>query len=157
MLYVTLKLKFKRGIMKAKTEPLEKKWGERCMLMGWTAIPTSLLFLQAELSITPLGFNILINLVSHWWETNEHPYPSQESLAKRMGVSKRSIQREITNLVELGLVTKKANKAGSSKYKGRNTYELTGLVESLNEKAPEKISSMQRHKKTTEQQDNSGE
>ena len=143
--------------MKAKTEPLEKKWGERSMLMGWTAIPTSFLFLQAELSITPLGFNILINLVSHWWETKEHPYPSQESLAKRMGVSKRSIQREVTNLVELGLITKQANKASSAKSKGRNTYDLTGLVERLNEMAPEKITSMQRHKKAPEQPDESGE
>ncbi|MBJ3736184.1 helix-turn-helix domain-containing protein, partial [Salmonella enterica subsp. enterica serovar Derby] len=102
-------------------------------------------------------FNILINLVSHWWETKEHPYPSQESLAKRMGVSKRSIQREVTNLVELGLITKQANKASSAKYKGRNTYDLTGLVERLNEMAPEKITSMQRHKKAPEQPDESGE
>ncbi|MBJ5579807.1 helix-turn-helix domain-containing protein, partial [Salmonella enterica subsp. enterica serovar Derby] len=121
------------------------------------AIPTSFLFLQAELSITPLVFNILINLVSRWWETKEHPYPSQESLAKRMGVSKRSIQREVTNLVELGLITKQANKASSAKYKGRNTYDLTGLVERLNEMAPEKITSMQRHKKAPEQPDESGE
>ncbi|MBJ3362652.1 helix-turn-helix domain-containing protein, partial [Salmonella enterica subsp. enterica serovar Agona] len=116
-----------------------------------------ILFLHAELSITPLGFNILISLVSHWWETKEHPSPSQQSFAKRMGVSKRSIQREVTNLVELGLITKQANKASSAKYKGRNTYDLTGLVERLNEMAPEKITSMQRHKKAPEQPDESGE
>jgi predicted transcriptional regulator len=139
--------------MKAKTEPLEKKWGERSMLMGWTAIPTSLLFLQAELSISPLGFNLLMNLVSHWWETTEHPYPSQESMAKRMGVSKRSIQREITTLVELGLLDKQPNKAGNKKFKGRNTYDLSKLVQVLNEKTPDKISSFKRYKKNGESLD----
>ena len=139
--------------MKAKTEPLEKKWGERSMLMGWTAIPTSLLFLQAELSISPLGFNLLMNLVSHWLETTEHPYPSQESMAKRMGVSKRSIQREITTLVELGLLDKQPNKAGNKKFKGRNTYDLSKLVQVLNEKTPDKISSFKRYKKNGESLD----
>ncbi|WP_071448182.1 helix-turn-helix domain-containing protein [Escherichia coli] len=139
--------------MKAKTEPLEKKWGERSMLMGWTAIPTSLLFLQAELSISPLGFNLLMNLISHWWETTEHPYPSQESMAKRMGVSKRSIQREITTLVELGLLDKQPNKAGSKKFKGRNTYDLSKLVQENKEKTPDKISSFKRYKKNGESLD----
>lgn len=139
-----------RTDMKAKTEPLERKWGEKSMLMGWTAIPTSLLFLQAELSISPLGFNLLVNLVSHWWETTELPYPSQESMAKRMGVSKRSIQREISTLIELGLLEKHPNKAGNKKFKGRNSYDLSNLVKILNEKTPEKINNLKRYKNNGE-------
>ncbi|WP_181387934.1 helix-turn-helix domain-containing protein, partial [Escherichia coli] len=91
--------------------------------------------------------------ISHWWETTEHPYPSQESMAKRMGVSKRSIQREITTLVELGLLDKQPNKAGSKKFKGRNTYDLSKLVQVLNEKTPDKISSFKRYKKNGESLD----
>ncbi|MDU4222214.1 MAG: helix-turn-helix domain-containing protein [Clostridium perfringens] len=136
--------------MRTKSEPLEKKWGENSMVMGWTAIPTSMLFLQAELSITPLGFNILINLISHWWESDEHPYPSQESLAKRMGVSKRSIQREISSLIEKNLLEKTATKSSNKKYKGRNTYDLSKMVRALNEKTPEKVRNMQRNRIKTE-------
>lgn len=136
--------------MDKKYEPLEKKWGEQSMLMGWTAIPTSLLFLQADLSITPMGMNILLNLISHWWESDEYPYPSQESLAKRMGVSKRSIQREIVNLTKYGIIEKTSNKAGSVKYKGRNTYNLTKLVNLLSELTPEKVSILKKRKKNKE-------
>jgi DNA replication protein DnaD len=134
--------------MKKNTETLESKWGEKSLIMGWTAIPTLLLFLQAELSISPLGFNILINLISHWWESEEHPFPSQESLANRMGVSKRSVQREISNLVEKGLLEKKQNKPSHSKYKGRNTYNLSGLVKMLNDLALERVNNNQKNRTT---------
>ncbi len=118
-----------------KKEKLEDKWGSSSMIMGWTAIPTSLLFLQSELSITPIGLNVLLNLISHWWDSDERPYPSQESLAKRMGVSKRTIQREVTNLIANGLIEKQPTKASDRKYKGRNTYDLTNLVRLLNEES----------------------
>lgn len=132
--------------MKKSAETLEEKWGENCLFMGWTAIPTLLLFLQSELSITPLGFNILINLISHWWESEEHPFPSQESLANRMGVSKRSVQREISNLVEKGLIEKTPNKPSHTKYKGRNTYNLSNLVKILNDLALKRVNNMQKNK-----------
>ena len=45
-----------------------------------------------------LGLNIIINLLSYWWYSDRSPYPSQETLANRIGVSKRSIQREIKKL-----------------------------------------------------------
>jgi predicted transcriptional regulator len=120
-----------------KRETLEEKWGNDSMSMGWTAIPTLLLFLQSDLKISPLGLNIILNLVSHWWDSEENPYPSQESLAKRMGVSKRSVQREVANLVSLGLIEKRSTKASDNKYKGRNTYDLTNLVKILNDKKQE--------------------
>ena len=132
--------------MTQRKEALQEKWGEQALLMGWAAIPTTLLFLQGQLRITPLGLNILLNLVAHWWERSEHPFPSQESLAVRMGVSKRSIQREIARLCSLGLLEKTASPVRHPQYKGRNTYDLTPLVAVLNREAPGLVESMQRRR-----------
>ncbi|MEM7889356.1 helix-turn-helix domain-containing protein [Morganella morganii] len=121
--------------MEIKKEKLEDKWGKSSLTMGWVAIPTSLLFLQSELSISPLGMNIILNLVSHWWSSEDHPYPSQESLAKRIGVSKRSVQREMANLITLGIIIKTTTKVADRRYKGRNIYDLSPLVDVLNNKS----------------------
>jgi predicted transcriptional regulator len=132
--------------MSDKKDDLVEKWGEGSLGMGFTAIPTTLLFLQKQLGITPLGMNILLNLISHWWDVSEHPYPAQDALAARMGVSKRSIQREIASLVELGLIKKSSSAARHPKYKGRNAYDLAPLVKSINEYTPSLIASMKQRR-----------
>lgn len=128
--------------MTQRKDALHEKWGENALLMGWAAIPTTLLFLQEKLKITPLGMNILLNLVAHWWDRSEKPFPSQEALASRMGVSKRSIQREIARLCGLGLLEKASSSVRHPQYKGRNTYDLTPLVTLLNQEAPHLVESM---------------
>ncbi|MBF0752622.1 MULTISPECIES: helix-turn-helix domain-containing protein [unclassified Pasteurella] len=115
-------------------ESLEKKWGEANLDDGWAAIPIGLLKKQSELAISPLGLNIIINLLSYWWYRDRAPYPSQETLANRIGVSKRSIQREIKNLTRLGIIDKSSTARSDKKYKGRNVYELEKLVNLLNGK-----------------------
>lgn len=132
--------------MAQRKEALREKWGDNALLMGWAAIPTTLLFLQARLKITPLGLNILLNLVAHWWERTEHPFPSQEVLASRMGVSKRSIQREVARLCSMGLLEKSPSSVRHPQYRGRNTYDLTPLVAALNQEAPDLVESMQRRR-----------
>jgi len=130
---------------------LVQKWGEPSLGMGWTAIPTTLIFLQNQLGITPLGMNILLNLVAHWWDANEKPYPAQESLATRIGVSKRSIQREMGTLIERGLLSKKQSSTNHPKYHGRNSYDLSPLVKKLEEFSPSLVKTMK--KKKTESSD----
>lgn len=133
--------------MDEKSIKMIDKWGAESLGMGWTAIPTTLIFLQSQLQITPLGLNILLNLVAHWWDANEKPYPAQESLASRMGVSKRSVQRELNSLIGLGLISKKQSSKNHPKYRGRNSYDLTPLVKILNEFSPSLVAAM-KNKKT---------
>lgn len=132
--------------MERKPEKISEKWGEPALGMGWTAIPTTLLFLQSHLGITPLGMNIILNLVAHWWDTKEKPYPAQEAIAARIGVSKRSIQREMKTLIELGLLSKKPSLASHPKYRGRNAYDLSPLVTLLEELSPPLVASMKKRK-----------
>lgn len=115
----------------------EEKWGDGALVMGWTGIPTSLFFLQGTLSLSPLAFNVLINLIAHWWKLGEWPHPSQELISKRMNLSVRTIQRGIAELEDAGIVLKQRTSQDHPKYKGRNIYNLTPLVELLNNFTPD--------------------
>ncbi|MEX6212065.1 helix-turn-helix domain-containing protein [Providencia huaxiensis] len=86
-----------------KKELLVDKWSDNSLIMGWTAIPNALFFMQRPLELSPINFNVLLNLFSHWWETGAWPYPSQKGLASRMGVSVRTVQRSLDELVEKNL------------------------------------------------------
>ena len=81
----------------------ENRWGKNALAMGWTAIPASLFFLQGTLAISPVAFNVLMNLLTHWWKAYEWPHPSQESIAMRMSVSVRTVQRGLYELENKGL------------------------------------------------------
>ncbi|WP_454805713.1 helix-turn-helix domain-containing protein [Klebsiella pneumoniae] len=110
-------------------QTLESKWGKEALSMGWSAIPTSLFFLQGALNMTPTTFNVLLHLIIHWWKPYDWPHPSQESIAVRMGVSSRTVQRSLQEKIR----TSKDN----PKYKGRNIYDMSLLVKSLNILTPD--------------------
>lgn len=115
----------------------EDKWGKSALSMGWTGIPTSLFFLQGTLSISPIAFNVLLHLLAHWWKPYQWPHPSQESIAKRMSVSVRTVQRGLNELENMGLLTKIKTNRDHPKFRGRNIYDLSKLVDSLNELTPD--------------------
>ena len=52
-----------------KSSSLNEKWGDEALIMGWTAIPSSLLMLQKTLGINSVALNVLLNLTASWWET----------------------------------------------------------------------------------------
>jgi predicted transcriptional regulator len=106
---------------------LEAKWGLGALSLGWTPVPTALLFLQADLGLNPVDMNILINLLSHWWRASDKIYPSQDAIAKRIGVSKRTVQRSIDKMELLKIIEVQMTKR-SSQYKGRNIYNLKPLA-----------------------------
>lgn len=114
---------------------LNDKWGKEALSLGWVAVPTSLLFLQSQLGISPTGLNVLMQLIMHWWGSEGRPHPSQEAMAERMGVSPRTVQREIAALVAMGLLRKKHTPVHHPTYRGRNLYDLSPLVAKLNEHA----------------------
>lgn len=114
----------------------ESRWGAVALSMGWTAIPSSLFFLQGTLSISPIAFNVLMNLLTHWWRASEWPHPSQESIALRMSVSIRTVQRALGELEKKGLMVKLKTSKEHPRYKGRNIYDLSPLIEALNVLTP---------------------
>lgn len=109
-----------------------EKWGDKTSDYGWVAIPSILFFYQKELDINPTEMNVLTNLLLHWWESDKKPYPSQSSIARRMGVSTRTVQRALDSLDEKKIIAKTRTSIHSPVYKGRNIYDLAPLVKILN-------------------------
>lgn len=116
---------------------LETKWGEDSLTMGWTSIPSSLLFLQSTLLISPNAMNVLLHLVMHWWDVNKNPHPSQKSISGRMGVSVRTVQRALYELEENHIINKQTTRKEHPIYRGRNVYDLSPLVNLLQELTPD--------------------
>ena len=106
---------------------LEEKWGKKNLEMGWTAIPTALCLLQSELKLSSIQFNVLLNIILHWWG-NDWPHPSHKSIAHRIGVSPKTVQRAILSIEEMGLIKKQRTSRENRKYNGRNVYDLTPLI-----------------------------
>lgn len=101
---------------------LEEKWGEKNLEMGWTAIPTALFLLQSELKLSSIQFNVLLNIILHWWG-RDWPHPSQKSIAHRIGVSPKTVQRAILSIEEMGLIKNKEHQE-----KTENTMVETFMI-----------------------------
>lgn len=131
----------------AKSSSLEDKWGKKSLVFGWTGLPISLLLNQKKLGLTPLGLNVLLHLVSQWWTKEQHPYPSQASIAEKVGVSTRTVQREITQMKKKGLLRIKRTLVHDEKYLGRNVYDLSPLAEKLQKLSEELLTEQDIKKK----------
>ncbi|WP_180023074.1 helix-turn-helix domain-containing protein [Acinetobacter sp. YH16044] len=112
------------------------KWGETTSQLGFVSVPTALLFAQADLEINALEMNILLNLLMHWWNKDQYPYPSQKAIAFRVGVSSRTVQRVLKELEEKGLINREMSSRTHKVFRGRNIYNLEPLIDALNTLTP---------------------
>src|SRR5437016_5336418 len=77
---------------------------------GWTATPYVLLLNQKRLALTSEEMNVVINLLAHWHARDRMPFPRTKTIAARMGVSERSVQRVMRRLLERRLIAKEHRK-----------------------------------------------
>jgi hypothetical protein len=103
------------------------KWGQAANA-GFQLLPDVLLKNQSVLGLTAIELVVLINLTMHWWYPTQKPFPRSTTIAERMGVDVRSIQRALSRLSQLGLIERKKVKteAGES-----TVIDLDGLVKQL--------------------------
>lgn len=107
---------------------LTEKWGDAA-LAGWMAVPDVLLKNQHRLGLQPTELLVLINILSFWWYAEGLPYPRITTLAKRMGVTPRTVQRSLQKLIEKGLIEKKPD-VGQDGVE-REVLDPSGLVDRL--------------------------
>lgn len=116
---------------------VSKKWGDKVADRGFSQVPNYLLllnqFLDPDNRLTPLELLLLIELSGAWWKKDEQPFPSMRTLAIRCGTSERQVLRAISHLEELDFI--KRVKRRSKGVIASNSYDLTPLVEMLNEVA----------------------
>ena len=121
---------------KSATKASEEKWGAAVIKLGFCLVPSLLLRAQQRLKLNPTQLAVLMQLGDYWWDPARKPYPSKKTLAQRLGLSARQVQRHIADLEQAGLVTR-IERRGSDGGKLTNTYDLSGLVGRLQELEPE--------------------
>ena len=91
---------------------------------GYQAVPNMLLFHQSEIGLRSEDLNVLLNITAHWFFRERLPFPRSRTIAKRMGVSERTVQRSLSRLREQGLILK-------TSFEGREAYDVTPLLNKL--------------------------
>lgn len=123
----------------------EKKWGKMVMKVGFNIIPSLLLRAQQRLGLSSQQLVVLLHLSDFWWEYDRKPWPSVNTLAERMGLKRRQVQRITADLEKAGLI-QRIGRTATHKGKLSNAYDLSGLVKKLDELAPEFIEADNRAK-----------
>lgn len=119
-----------------KAHSAERIWGKAVVSHGYSGVPNILIRSQARLGLSPLQFNILIQLLEYWHDPGRPPFPSKEELAGRMGVKAKTVQTNIRALEKAGLVKREYRKTSSGDWNS-NIYHLDGLVARVQALEPE--------------------
>ena len=95
---------------------------------GFVAVPVALLRLQTKLNLTATDMVVLFNLLAHWWDPARAVFPRSTTIATRMGVAKRTVQRSTQKMVKAGLIDREFLDYGEGK---RRTFQFTPLAARL--------------------------
>lgn len=123
------------GIGKPKKSGKEK-WSAAIMARGYSTLPSILFWGQGRLGLSPDEFNVLLQLISHWWTADQDPHPAKKTIAMRMGKSERMVQRHLTSLETKGFI-RRVERFKLHQGQDSNGYDLDGLLAKLEEIAPE--------------------
>ena len=113
-----------------KRYPLREKWGDS-LRQGFVVVPWVMLSRQRELGLASLELVVLMHLISSWWEANNAPYPSSQTIAKRMAVSARTVQRHLKSLETKGFLVKQPSALANNGTSMVTRYNLTPLAQKL--------------------------
>lgn len=112
----------------AKTQAIEQRWTKPLADAGWTALPNIILERQRDLGLEPIDVNVLLQIAQYWWEPGTPAHPSIGRVAKAIGIDRRTVQRRLRRMEDLGLVESHARHYAQG---GRrtNAYTFDGLIE----------------------------
>jgi predicted transcriptional regulator len=114
----------------------ERIWGKAVIQHGYAGIPSVLIQAQSRLGISPLQMNIIIQLLDYWRDHDRRPFPSKKDLARRIGVTDKTIQNNIRALERAGLIRRELRRAAAGDWNS-NIYHLDGLVERIQKIEPD--------------------
>ncbi len=129
-------------VISLKTKPVAPdrafamRWGAKVTDHGYSKVPHMFFALQAELGLTSPQAMVLLHLLDHWWHSSSGlPWPAKKTLANRMSVTERQIQRILADLENEGLISRQARFYSSGGQKS-NAYDLGGLIKRLKKLEP---------------------
>ena len=123
----------------------EEKWSKPLMAAGWNALPSIIIEKQQALGLDAIDMNIILHLSHYWWTADTLPFPSVGTIAKAIGVTPRTVQKRITGLQAIGLLTRierRKTRFGSD----TNLYSFDGLIAAAQPFAAEKVAERERRK-----------
>jgi len=124
---------------------LEDKWGKAVISTGYTVLPTIVLRYQQRLGLKPLEINILLHLLSYWWQKDNLPHPGKSSLALAVGVVPSTVRRCLKRLENAGYIQRiprHTSRLGSR----TNEYDFSGLIKALEPLAAEEAAEIAKRK-----------
>lgn len=124
---------------------MHEKWGKSVIDLGFCVVPSILIEGQHKLGLNSQQATILMHLISYWWEKDKQPHPAMQTIANRMDISKRQLQRYMTELENTGFI-KRISRENENKGKLTNEFDLSGLVKKLQEIAPDFKSAREKSK-----------
>lgn len=110
------------------TERAVEKW-EDAAEAGFQTLPDILLKKQVELGLSATDMLVLINITMHWWYRAKLPFPRSSTIAQRMGIDARTVQRSLRKLVALDLIQRETETQEDGTT--RTVLNLTPLVDRL--------------------------
>ena len=115
-------------------ESIEARWGSSVTsgTAGFTAVPSVLIRYQSELGLSSTQLVVLLNVITHWWRADELPFVRPTTIAKRMEVDRRTVERALLSLQEMGLVRRLPAETSDDRTVIRR-FDLHGLVAALEE------------------------
>ena len=113
-------------------ESIQTRWGSSVTTgaAGFTAVPSVLIRYQHELGLSATELVVLLNVITHWWRAEELPYVRPTTIARRMGVDRRTVDRALRSIEGKGLVQRLAPESRDGRTTVRR-FELDGLVQKL--------------------------
>lgn len=111
-------------------EPIQERWGE-ALNAGFLVIPVALLRHQQELGLDAGDMLVALNILGAWWYRDRLPFPSTHTIAARMGVTMRTVQRHLAKLEELKLIRRLRNQPGGGYAALVTKYDPDELVKRL--------------------------
>ena len=113
----------------AEPRPLSRvreKWGF-VTDPGFLTLPYVLLLHQSDLKISSEHLNVLLNFIAHWHAKGRMSRPRTATIARRMGISTRTVQRAVAWLLQNEFIAKVPRASRDD----LQEYDLSPLVEKL--------------------------
>lgn len=111
----------------AEDKSIAERWGKDLTAAGWTAIPNAVFEHSQDLGLKTAHIVVILHLAGYWWRKGNDPFPSKATLAQKMGVQPRTVQRAIAELEAMGYIerTQRFWKSGGNM---SNSYSFNGLI-----------------------------
>lgn len=113
-----------------RSKPIQEKWGD-AIADGFVVLPSALLRYQNKLGIDASELVVLANLLMSWWAPGDMPFPRTATIANRMDVTPRTVQRLLKQLEEKGYVRAVRERSRRPDQPVRTKYDLSGIVAEL--------------------------